>query len=138
MKKITILFIGFFLGACSVSKKYSIIPAKVSSIYRIKSIDSTENNYIIYAIEKGLTYKLVTKRQENPLNCSDRIKVGRRYRLNLLSVFGRKFTDGPQSDKYLRTAFFNGEDVNVDENENIVRDIYKIENATGLCMESKK
>lgn len=112
---------------------------KSDSLYSIKSIDSVNNWYTIYATRNDSSYKIVVKRENGEdLACKRRIMVGQSYNLVLHSrknevpeINGAKIKPVNSLDVQCYTY---------DESTNIciepkkgIYDLYHTPNIKGLC-----
>jgi hypothetical protein len=127
--------------SCFISKHKEIDEDGKYGYIRIKiiGIDSTSRNYIIRAQHKDAILKIVSSKQG--INCkSKKVAIGRKYTLNLTSIFARRFgrikISAPDSDPYLHCAFYNGEDICIEADSCIQckRDVFESSNLSGLCL----
>lgn len=63
---VSLLIMSMFLHSCFASKALNKMP-KNDLLYLIKSIDSVNNWYIIYAEKKDSVYKIVVKKEKKAL-----------------------------------------------------------------------
>lgn len=78
------MLIFVLLYSCAKSKNLSNIP-QTDLLYSIKSIDSINNWYTIYAIKNDSSYKIVVKKESQNLECKRAIVIGQSYNLALHS-----------------------------------------------------
>lgn len=73
------------MQACFTSKHLNKT-ANTDSLYVIKSIDSVNNWYVILAVKRDSSYKIVVKKEkEHDAKCEKPIVVGQSYHLELHS-----------------------------------------------------
>ena len=111
------------LCSCADSKTLSNMP-KSDSLYLIKSIDSVNNWYTIYATKNDSSYKIVVKKGNHQnLECKRVITVGQSYNLILHS---RK-NEAPEING-VKIKPVNSPDVQC----------YTYDETTNICIEPKK
>jgi hypothetical protein len=124
--------------SCISSKKLSNIPAS-DSLYLVKSIDSVNGWYTIYASKQDSVYKIVVKKEDRRvMNCKEIVSAGKYYNLVLHS---RK-NEVPEING-IKIKPINSLDVHCytyDEKTNIciepergIYDLYHTSNIKGLC-----
>lgn len=83
--KVSILIMTIFLHYCFTSNTANR-SRESTSTYLIKSIDSVDNWYLIYAAKKHSFYEIVVRKEKQlSLKCKSPISVGESYRLELHS-----------------------------------------------------
>ena len=138
MKILASAILIFILScSCANSKTLSNMP-KSDSLYIIKSIDSVNNWYTIYATKNDSSYKIVVKKENQNLGYKRVITVGQSYNLVLHS---RK-NEVPEING-VKIKPVNSLDVQCytyDETTNIciepkkgIYDLYHTPNIKGLC-----
>lgn len=78
------ILIFVLLCSCVDSKTLSNM-SKTDSLYLIKSIDSVNNWYTIYATRNDSSYKIVVRKENQNLECKRIVSVGQFYSLVLHS-----------------------------------------------------
>jgi hypothetical protein len=96
-----------------------------ADFYKVYKIDSIKNFYIIYVVNNGLRFKVVSKKASAP--CNQPITVGKAYPLKLTYVLGMA-----------AGGVFKPTCVNVASNtrvclEDSIRDVCYADNLRGLC-----
>lgn len=106
----------------------SCLSADSSNLYRIDSIGSSENLYIILARKKKSVYKIVSIKADSS-NCNS-LKIGSCYSLEIKSVFPENY---PQRDKISHLRY-GGISVPLGGNKDQIWDLFVVENLNGLCL----
>jgi hypothetical protein len=111
---------------------------KNDSLYLIKSIDSVNNWYTIYAIKMDSTYKIVVKKEKLDLKCKRVIMVGESYRLELHSrknevpvINGIKIS--PINSLDIECYTYDENTVICIDPKKGIYDLYHTPNIKGLC-----
>jgi hypothetical protein len=132
-----LLIIPMFLHSCFASKALNKM-SKNDSLYLIKSIDSVNNWYIIYAIKMDSTYKIVVKKEKPDLKCKRVIMTGESYRLELHSrknevpvINGIKISPINRLD--IQCYTYEENTVICIDPEKGIYDLYHTPNIKGLC-----
>ncbi len=131
------ILIFVLLCSCVDSKTLSNM-SKTDSLYLIKSIDSVNNWYTIYATRNDSSYKIVVRKENQNLECKRIVSVGQFYSLVLHS---RK-NEVPEING-VKIKPMNSLDIQCyayDETTNIciepqkgIYDLYHTPNIKGLC-----
>jgi hypothetical protein len=132
-----LLIIPMFLHSCFASRALTKVP-KNDSLYLIKSIDSVNNWYTIYAIKMDSTYKIVVKKEKLDLKCKRVIMVGESYRLELHSrknevpvINGIKIS--PINSLDIECYTYDENTVICIDPKKGIYDLYHTPNIKGLC-----
>lgn len=132
---ITMIIFFIVLSSCFTVKKK--LPDNGTE-YKIINITELKHNYIIYAKNRGTIRKIVSKKLESAI-CIKTLKVGRKYKLSLKSIFPNKIgkyrVASPQQDFYLGKILYNGDDIEVEDKKNMIRDVFVAHNLVGLCVD---
>lgn len=105
----------------------------IADFFHITAIKETANNYIIYAKFDGQKYKIIS--EKGSPSGKERIRVGRRYYLNIKSRFPRrmgKYRFPPPGSTGMSCVSVGGEDFYVDDSDKIVTDLFYPVNLNGL------
>ncbi len=114
------------LGTVSIFCYCTTFKSSLSGIqnrYMIKSIDSINNWYIVYASRKDSMYKIVTAKTSEGLKCTQKIIINNYYNLKLYS-------------RKENAPVING--VKVAPTNSLDIQCYAFDEATNICVEPKK
>ncbi|TPD73660.1 hypothetical protein [Flavobacterium microcysteis] len=95
--------------------------------YKVITIDSISNVYIIRVKEQQKYFKIVSQKSiDSPINCN-KIKVGKTYSFNLTSLF----IEREKLPVNIDAVDFQGQSIELEKDS--IYDIHKSENLRGLC-----
>ena len=133
MKNNFFLYIIVLITACNSNKGFRKSSETNHLYYHITGIDSINSYYFIYAKKDQLKFKIVSKK-EIYIN-GVKIKVGKKYSLNLISMLSDKpikgLTELPEN-RSLVNCYSADDSTEICYRKNYVRDLYKVENLKGL------
>jgi len=96
--------------------------------YKVIKIDSISDVYVVHAIHKKQYFKIVSHKVESKDSDCEMIKVGKKYRLNLKSLFLNK----KKLPLSVNGLDFYGQTINIEEDS--IFDIHTTNNLKGLCL----
>jgi hypothetical protein len=137
MKVLITLTLMIFICSCSSFKTVS--KEKISSSYLVREIKSKNDWYIIYAIRKDSTYKIVAKKEEAKAKYCKKIAVGHYYdfilhsmRENAPVINGVKLQPANYLDIHCY-SYDSRTEICIEPKKGIY-DLYSAENLKGLCI----
>jgi hypothetical protein len=101
--------------------------------YRVYKIDSIGNYYLLYLNRGERNYKVVSEKTDN-ISCKKRIKVNRKYELELGSIWDMFFGTDFASGHKIGGIEFPGKTVIYVERENSILILHYAKNIKGLCI----
>jgi hypothetical protein len=130
-----LLFTIIFFISCSPHKSLNSRKGEITSNYKILKIDSVNSYYFIYVTRDKIKFKIVSKKEIS--TSGDKIKVGKKYALNLISMLSDKpikdLAELPQNRSLVSCYFFD-DSTKICYEKSYNRDLYKIENLKGLYL----
>ena len=115
-----IIFIMIVIS-CKVNPK-----TKLCDKYKIISIDSIENVYVIHAKSENKYYKIVSEKEPNSQNCK-KIKTGKFYNFYLTSLF----KDRGKFKTNFDGVDFKGQSIFLEKDS--IYDVHTAKQLRGLC-----
>lgn len=114
-----------------VNKVATVSLESLRDKYKVISIDSISNVYVVYARKDSVVYKIVSLKDTVPCK---RISVGLEYPFVLLSIVPKKFNGvniSPDVIPHLSGTSFHG--VSIPFEGGTHKDIFVVVNLKGLC-----
>ena len=127
-KKNVILFMIIYL-VMNISCKSNLAVSNAIK-YKVVSIDSIEDVYVIYAKNKSNYFKIVTQKMQYSSSCN-KIKIGKKYKFDLVSLLKEK-------EKFRTNVAgvdFHGKSILLERDS--ITDIYSANNIESLCFVKK-
>lgn len=133
-KHLFIVLTLILLFSCNnkVKSLQSVVNDNHEKSYKVYKIDSINNYYLIYLNDKQYNYKVVSEKADN-INCREKIKVNRKYRLELVSITRSMLGDHFLSYHHLGGITLGNTLIRI-ERENSIIDLYYAKNIKGLCI----
>jgi len=133
-KHLFIVLTLILLFSCNnkVKSLLSVVNDNHEKFYKVYKIDSINNYYLIYLNDKQYNYKVVSEKADN-INCREKIKVNRKYRLELVSITRSMLGDHFLSYHHLGGITLGNTLIRI-ERENSIIDLYYAKNIKGLCI----
>ena len=133
-KHLFIVLTLILLFSCNnkVKSLLSVVNDNHEKFYKVYKIDSINNYYLIYLNDKQYNYKVVSEKADN-INCREKIKVNRKYRLELVSITRSMLGDHFLSYHHLGGITLGNTQIRI-ERENSIIDLYYAKNIKGLCI----
>ena len=133
MKINFVLLLIILLSACNLNKSFRDSGEAKHFNYRIIGIDSVKSYYLIYATKDKLKFIIVSNKEASANG--EKIKSGKKYSLNLISMLSNKaikdFDILPENRSLVNCYYFD-DSTEICYKKNYIRDLYKVENLRGL------
>jgi len=133
-KHLFIVLTLILLFSCNnkVKSLLSVVNDNHEKFYKVYKIDSINNYYLIYLNDKQYNYKVVSEKADN-INCREKIKVNRKYRLELVSITRSMLGDHFLSYHHLGGITLGNTLIRIEREDSII-DLYYAKNIKGLCI----
>ena len=121
------------LTACNSNKAFRGSIEANHLNYKIIGIDSINSYYLIYATRDKLNFKIVSNKEAS--KNGQRIKLGKKYSLNLISMLSDKAIkdlDVLPENRSLVNCYYFDDSTEICYEKNYIRDLYKVQNLRGL------
>jgi hypothetical protein len=123
---VCLTLLSFLLISCK-SNKVDIDNSERHLKYKIIKIVSKNDVYIIYAKNHDSFYKILTLRNNSENPSCKKIKIGKEYELNLVSLDVPIYADGLD---------FHGEPILLERDS--INELHTAKNLAGLCLVKQK